>query len=183
MAEEILFPDGTYSGADWSGTGSNISEGISAADGNEIITVSGDAEGNSVRIDMADSALGDGDTITNVSVVLRGRIVAVDGGDESFEVDLVIGGTPQGAVVGSAGELTTTHQTLGSRNTAAWNTDWTAAQLDGMQVDVVGVQGGMPDPKDWAIDTLQVVITYTPASTAEPPSAYMTQYTHIVRSK
>jgi len=165
MAEEILFPDGVYSGTGWNGTGSNISEGIAAADGNEI---SSDAtgEGDVVTIDMADIVdIVDADTITNVAIVLRGR-VTTDGGDESFEVDLVIGGTPQGAVGGSAGELTNTHQTLGSRNTGAWNSDWTVAQLNGMQVDVVGVQGGMPTANTWHIDTLQVVITYTPAPTS-----------------
>jgi len=163
MAEEILFPDGTYSGTGWSGTGSNISEGIAAADGNEISSDS-DGEGDVVTIDMANVVdIVDADTITNVSIVLRGR-VTTDGGDESFEVDLVIGGTGQGAVAGSAGELTNTHQTLGSRNTGAWNSDWTVAQLNGMQVDVVGVQGGMPTANTWHIDTFQVVITYTPGS-------------------
>ena len=44
MSEEILFPDGTYSGANWTGAGSNITEGISAADGNEISTADGDGE-------------------------------------------------------------------------------------------------------------------------------------------
>jgi len=182
MATETLFPDGTYSGTGWTGTGSNISEGISAADSNEISSDS-DGEGDVLTVDFANSALSDGDTITRVDIQIRGR-VTTNGGDESFDVELVVGGTGQGSVAGSSGELNASHQTLASRNTAGWNSDWTLAQLNGLQVDLIGVQAGMPTANVWHIDTLEVVITYDPAAAgAEPPAAYMPQYVNLVKSR
>jgi hypothetical protein len=160
MAEEILNPNGTYSGTGWTGTGSNITEGIASADGNEISSDS-DGEADTVTIDIEPSALTDADTITNVSIVVRAR-VTTNGGDESITVNLVVDSSAQTAVAGTPGELNASHQTLASRNDATWNTDWTAAQLDALQVTVVGAQTGMPDPNVWHIDTLDVVITYTP---------------------
>jgi len=162
MATETLFPNGTYSGTGWTGTGSNITEGITAANGDEISSAS-DGEGDVVTIDIASSALADSDTITNVSIQVRARCTD-DGGDESITVNLIVDSSAQTAVTGTPGEMATTHTTFAARNDATWNTDWTAAQLDALQVTVVGVQSGMPTPNYWHIDTLEVVITYTPGA-------------------
>ena len=164
MATETLLPNGTYSGTGWTGTGSNITEGISSADGNEISS-DADGEGDSVRIDFNDPVtITTADTVTQVDIQLRGR-VTTDGGDEAFDVDLVIDGTPLASAAGTPGELSSAHLTLASRNAPQWNSDWTLTQLQGLQVDVVGTQTGMPSANTWHIDTLEVVITYTPAAT------------------
>lgn len=163
MAQETLLPDGTYSGTGWTGTGSNITEGIASADGN-VIQSDSDGEGDVVTIDFANpTSITDADTVTQVDIYVRGR-VQTDGGDESFDVSLLIGSVSQGTVTGTPGELNATQQTLGPLNTAGWNSDWTLSQLQGLQVNVVGAQTGMPTANVWEIDTLEVVITYTPAA-------------------
>jgi len=161
MAEEILRPNGTYSGTGWTGTGSLL-----ATSSDTGIASDSDGEGDVVRIDFDASGLSDGDTITDVSIQVRAW-VDTDGGDESVTVDLVIGGTGQGGVAGTVGELSVSPATLTARSNVAWDTDWTAAQLDGLQVDITGNQAGMPTNNVWNVDTVWVVITYTPAASAE----------------
>lgn len=163
MAEEILFLDGTFSGTGWTGTGTDIDEGITAADGAEISS-DADGEADIVTLGFADTALSDSDTITQVDIVIRGR-VTTDGGDEEFNVSFLIGGAAQGATLAS-GIITSTHANY-TLNDIGWNSDWTAAQLNGMQIEVAGLQAGMPTANTWHIDTAQAVITYTPGSSPQ----------------
>lgn len=169
MATETLLPDGTYSGTGWTGAGSNITEGIASADGS-VIQSDSDGEADVVTIDFANPVdITDADTVTQVDVYYRGR-VQTNGGDENFDVDLLIGGTPQATVSGTPGELTATLANFGPINTGLWNSDWSLSQLQSLQVSLVGAQTGMPTANVWEIDTLEVVITYTPAATGGVPT-------------
>ena len=173
MATETIFADGTFSGTGWTGTGGDIDEGISAADGNEISSDS-DGEGDVLTIDFADVVtIVDADTVTDIEIVTRGRVTN-DGGDESFQIDLLVSGSPINAVLGPI--LTNTH-TTGNHSNAAWDADKTVTQLNSMQVTLDPGQSGMPTPNTWHLDTAEIVITFTPSSSG-PSIPLLHHYYH-----
>ena len=45
-----------------------------------------------------------------------------------------------------------------------WDSDWTAAQIAGMQLTVQAVQTGKATAADWQVDEIEVDIDYTEAS-------------------
>ena len=160
MATETLNVGGVATKGSWTGTDADIFEAIAGADDTGLRNQV--SEGDGLLLDLEDSARGDGDTITNVSIVARGQRGANAG--DNFTVQIYIGGVAQGSPV-SFGTLTASWSTSGTLNDAGWNSDWTAAQLDGMQVEVVPTQGGMPENVDVYVDCFDVVITYTAAAT------------------
>lgn len=157
MATETLVPSGDDNG--WpTGNWDNIEETIASADG---LTLETNIDDDVVRIDLTDSAITDGDTVNSVTVNIRAKDTG-SGGKNSLAVDLVIGGTGQGEVVG--GVMNNSYATYTFTDAVNWDVDWTAAQLDGMQLDVRADQTGKAETADWQIDAIDVIIDYTAAS-------------------
>lgn len=164
MAEERLLPNGDDGG--WNVGGfADIDEGI----GNEDAAVyaSGTSgtpivEGATTDIDFASVVdVTDGDTVTRVAFDIRAASDKVAASSD-LTIQLLIGGTPQGIPV--AVVLTGSQVDTLDVNDAGWNTDFTAAQLNGAQCRVLTTQTGMPTDDVWEIDVLDLVITYTPAA-------------------
>ena len=166
MAEVKVSPDGsTDTTGTWTPSGAATSheavdETIASADGGSTITTPA-AENDAITFDLASPGLSDADTISQVDVHVHGRTSG--SGADQFGVELLIGGVVQG-VSQSTGDLTGSHATYGPLNDAAWNADWTAAQLNGMQVRVTANQTGMPATVGHELSTVEVTVTYTAAS-------------------
>lgn len=161
MATESLLPNGGSTGGSWAagGTATNlwdgINNGVDTADDAEYDVISGTTEDVLLTLDLVNSALEDGDTVTDVAI--RVRAGGADA-DDGITVDLAIGGTGQGVVSQSIGVSVNDY----NLSNVAWDTDWTAAQLDGAQVLITNTQAGMPTSSTWTIYEVEVVITYTP---------------------
>ena len=160
MAEETLLPSAD-SVNNWdAGTFADVNQGVDTP--NDGLTMSDTSnEGEIVTFDMDDSALADGDTITNVTIRTRAQRGSNNG--DSLGLDLLIGGSVQGSQVNRT--LTTGLDDVNS-NDVGWNVDWTAAQLDSLQVRLTTRQTGMPGVVDITVSEVEVLITYTAGSTA-----------------
>ena len=156
MAEETLLPSAD-SVNNWdAGTFADVNQGVDTP--NDGLTMSDiSIEGEIVTFDMDNSALSDGDTITNVTIRTRAQRGSNNG--DSLGIDLLIGGSVQGSQVNRT--LGTSLDDINS-NDVGWNTDWTAAQLDGLQVRLTTLQTGMPGTVDITVSEVEVLITYTP---------------------
>jgi hypothetical protein len=173
MTTEYLVPNGDdVSAGDWAtGTFANIDNGINGGTPDDNTTIgSGDGEGLVVNLDLVDSAIVDGDTVN--SVTIRARAYTDGDADDNLLVDLLIGGSPVGT------QQETGHLGVGIGNVATytmtdavgWDTDWTASQLDGMQVRFTTEQGGMPAVLDIFVTEVEVEVDYTLEPDDEPTS-------------
>jgi hypothetical protein len=159
MATDTLVPNGDDGG--WpTGAFGDIDETIASADGAIMSTTVDD---DVVLLDLTSTVVADADTVTNVDIVTRAREGAGSAGNNRIGVVLVIGGVEQGAEQQTA-NMTTSFANV-THNVAAWNSDWTAAQLNGAQVRMWARQTGKAESATWEVDTVDVVITYTPSST------------------
>ncbi len=176
MAEESLLPNGDDAG--WTTGGwDDINELVSAANDSDFIQTATDGEGEVIDLDLVDSALADADTITSVEVNLRAiRDTAGVGG--FLTVALLIGGASQGNAVTTA--LTESFADYLLLNNVGWDSDWTAAELDGMQIRVTASQSGKAVPVQMSVSALDVLITYTPASAGPDPAVFGHHQAHIV---
>lgn len=159
MATETLNVSGLSASdsGDFSGAVTNIDEAVASADGS-IMSSSANGENETLRVALTDVvSITDGDTVTNVSVTLRGR--ATGGGNNSFDVTLYVGGTAQGTA--GSGGITATMDNYTGINQAGWNTDWTAAQLNGAELLITCKQSGMNVAAQWEVDCLDVIVTYS----------------------
>ena len=162
MATEKLNITGWDAG--WvTGSVANVDEAIADAD---AALISDGNEGAVVILDVTDSVVEDADTVTAVDVVVRIREGAGSNGNNRIGVELLIGGTPQGARVDSA-NMTTSFANV-SFSSVSWDADWTAAQMDGMQIQLTAVQQGKAESAVWEVDCLDVDIVYTPAPVGPP---------------
>ena len=156
MAVETLFPSGDDNGwptGDWT----DIDEGIAAADA-AILGATTDPD--VVLIDLDDSAIADADTVNSVTVKIRAKDTG-SGGKNFLDVDLFIGGVGQGVVRTAA--LGNSYATFTLTDAVNWDVDWTAAQLDGMQLQITSIQTGKAVSATWEIDAIDVDVDYTPA--------------------
>ena len=116
--------------AGWpSGFVTNVDEATNVADGSTVATtIANDA----VVFDLSDSFLTNANTITGVTVTVRAQFtgdkIAVGG----LDVELLIGGVSQGTDTVALTTLMANY--VASK--AGWDQDWTAAELDAMQVRV-----------------------------------------------
>lgn len=159
MATETLNVNGVASKGSWTGTNADIFEAIASADNTGLSNAVG--EGDTLDLDLDATTITDSDTVTNVSIVARAQ--APTNSNDGLTFQILIGGTPQGVAV-SFGSVPSSWGNSGTLNDVGWNSDWTAAQLNGMQVRVVTTQGGMPGNVDLGLDCLDVIVTYTAAS-------------------
>lgn len=171
MATEILQPNGDFA-INWTRVPTNTSnfsavdEGSGAPDDADKITA---ADNNITdEFEVQDSARVDADTITRVDIKVRAR--ATGGGNNSIQAQLVIGGVSQGNVQQAL--VNDDPFTTFTLNTAGWNSDWTAAQLDGMRVIVKSIQSGMPTSAGWEVSMVELIVTYTPGGPGGTPHYY-----------
>lgn len=152
MATEKLNISGWDAG--WpTGFVTNVDESIANADGQ---TVSTQGVSDVVVFDLSASALLNSDNITNVDITLRASVVDFFGGTGSLSVELLIGGVSKGS---SSTPLLSSILTNHILTNPGWDQDWTAAELEDMQVRVTTVG----DVTAWIIDCLDVDITFTPS--------------------
>lgn len=157
MAVETLNVSAVSSKANWTGTDADIFEAISAADNTGLHN--GATEGDVLDLDLDDSIVVDGDTVTNISFVLRAQ--APTNSSDGLTVQLLIGGVPQGVPVAFA-SVPSSWGNSGVLNDAGWNVDRTAAEMDGAQARIVTTQSGMPGVVDLDFDCLDCIVTFTP---------------------
>ncbi len=159
MAEETLNISAVSAKANWTGTDADIFEAISAADNTGLNNAAN--EGDVLDLDLSNSIVVDGDTVTNISFILRAQ--APTNSNDGLTVQLLIGGAAQGVPV-TFGAVPSTWGNSASLNDTGWNVDRTAAEMDGAQARIVTTQGGMPGVVDLDFDCLDCIVTYTPAS-------------------
>jgi hypothetical protein len=150
--------------ASTTGAVGDIDEAIASADGNTYAATA-DSHGTTLILGLGSPGLSDSDTISQVDITVRASATGTAGTLE-LDVDLLIGGTAQGTAQTFSG-LTGTLATSGTLNDTGWNSDWTASQLDGMQVQLTATSSGMPGTVIPAVDCIDVLITYTGTSLTE----------------
>jgi len=169
MAIETLFPNGDDGG--WpTGNAGNIDEGIASADGATLETSIDD---DVVIVDLDNTAIVDADTVNSVTVKIRAKDTG-SGGKNSLIVDLLIGGVGQGAVTG--GNMNNAYATYTFNDVTNWDVDWSAAQLNGMQLHITANQVGKGEAADWQIDAIDVDIDYTASGGSTASGAGYQQY-------
>lgn len=114
-----------------------------------------------VLIDLTDSAITDADTVNSVTVKIRAKDTSVSTKDQLI-VNLFIGGVGQGPITSS--NLISTYTTVTLVDVTNWDIDWTATQLDGMQLEITANQTGKGESATWHMDEIEVDIDYTLAS-------------------
>ena len=156
MTVETLLPNGV---AGWpTGVVGNIDNTIASASGTFYET---SIQDDVATIDLAATVIVDGDTVNSVTVKVHAMTTGA-GGKDAITVDVLIGGTPQASQT-MTGFLTGSSSTFTFTN-ALWNSDWTAAQIAGMQLTLTAVQTGKATAADWQVDEIEVDIDYTEAA-------------------
>lgn len=181
MATETLNVSGVAIKSNWTGTDADVFEALASADGNLLINRSN--EGDDLLLNIDDSVVVDGDTVTNISINIR--CARGSNTSDGITAQLYIGGSPIGVAQdfeSQGGTLAdTTLSNSGNLNDptagTGWNEDRTAAEMDGLQVELVPTQGGMPGSVVLDFDCLDVVVTFTPAG--DGPSIPITMYHHM----
>lgn len=156
MANEKLNFNAWDSGWETGAIG-DVDEAIASADGNFIATAT---KNNTALMDLTDSVIVDADIVTAVDIVVRA--MTTGSGDDILGVDLLIGGVVQGARQDSA-SLTGSFVNYNFSD-ANWDIDWTAVQMDGMQVRIHARQSGMPTATGHRVDCGDIDIVFTPAA-------------------
>ena len=142
----------------------NVDEAVAVADGQTIsTTIASDV----VVLGLDATAVIDLDTVTDVGITVRCKADGVVVDTASLLVELLIGGVAQGAAQ-STGSLSGTFSNV-VLSLANWDSDWTQAQLNGMQVQVTTARTGTTDAPTWHIDAIDVDITYTVNSYIKTP--------------
>jgi hypothetical protein len=159
MAVETLNVNAVSAKANWSGTDADIFEDIAGADNTGLNNAA--VEGDVLDLDLDNSIVVEGDTVTNISFVLRAQ--APTNSSDGLTVQLLIGGVAQGIPV-AFGTVPSTWGNSGLLNDVGWNVDRTAAEMDGAQARIVTTQAGMPGVVDLDFDCLDCIVTFTPAA-------------------
>jgi len=174
MATEKLNPNGYDNG--WPlGFLANVDEPVASADGQLVASF---IESEVVVFDFpAVADIDDDDIVSSIAVTLRCRYTEGDEGASSFggiTAEILIGGISQGS--DSTGNLSSGFQNKVLGN-VGWNSDWTQAQLDSLQLRLTTVvTSGTAVFPGWLMDCVDVDITYVdvPSHTAEPAAATLT---------
>lgn len=165
MANEILHPNGDSTPLQWTTTGSNhwdeINDPVASANDSTYITAAGFGHNDTDRFDLDDSALTDEDVITQVAIKVRYRSMN-DLLTLSLELQLWIGGSNQGTETIVLTNDSAWHNV--TLNNTGWNADWTAAELDGAQVDINTTKEGLPSTIDIDVSAIEIDINYTGSS-------------------
>ncbi len=137
----------------------DIDEGVASADGN-VMSTTVDDDTLILSSFTPTGGVADGDTVTQVDIVVRCREGAGSAGSNRIGAALYINSTLQSE--SQTGNMSTafSDETL---NHASWNSDWTEAQLNALQVYIYARQVGKAESATWEVDAVDVVITYTPS--------------------
>ncbi len=169
MAVDKLLPNGDDSG--WpTGAFTDIDEGIASADAAVMSTTIDD---DVLIVDLTATTITDADTVNSVTVKIHGRSTG-SGGKVTFTVDFQIGCVDQGGPQVTA-DLTGSHATY-TLTDAAWDSDWTAAQLNGATLKIQATQTGKPTAATWEVDAIDVEVDYT-----VPPSGHPRAMVHHMK--
>jgi hypothetical protein len=143
--------------ASGSGAVTDIDEPIGSPD---TAYYSGGVEDEAAEFGYTASEVVDANTVTNITFNM---IYRDDGsaGTVSVQVDLLISGSPVGA--GSAFSVTGSDAEY-NVNIAAWNTDFTAAEMDAAELRITPTQSGMPGTQLPFLETANMVVTFTSAT-------------------
>ena len=143
--------------ASGSGAVTDIDEPIGSPD---TAYYSGGVEDEAAEFGFTASEVEDGFTVTNITLNM---IYRDDGsaGTVSVQVDLLISGSPVGA--GSSFSVSGS-DTEYNVNIAAWNTDFTAAEMDAAELRITPTQSGMPGTQLPFLETANMVVTFTSAT-------------------
>ena len=161
MTIETLLPSGDDDG--WpTNAWTDIDNTIAIPSGVALETT---VDNDVVLIDLTNSAIVDADTVNSVTVKIRAKDTSVSLKNDLI-VDLFIGGAGQGTITSAA--LVSTYETRTLVDATNWDIDWTAAQLDGMQLEITANQIGKGEAATWHMDEIEVDIDYTLASTGDP---------------
>jgi len=157
----------------WLGEIADIAEAIADADGFTIFTI---VDNDTVDLGLDDSVVEDADTVNTVTIKVHAR--SISGGKDQLAVDLLIGGVVQGTQQ-NTGNLTGSFVTY-TLTDAGWDSDWTAAELDGMEARFTAETTGMPHTPDTDIDCIDVDIDYTAAGGGDPDILFQRKRTNIL---
>ena len=161
----IVSIDSAFS--DPNGAVTDIDEPVASADGNSYGTTT---ENDTADFGLTNPALiSDADTVNSVTITLRAKKGGT-AGNERFQVDLLIGGVVQGSQQ-TTGNLTTSFANYTGINDAGWNSDWTLAQLQGMQFRLTAIQAGMGGTQVTDLDCADVDVDFTEAAAGFAPEA------------
>lgn len=159
MATDTLVPNSDDSGWD-TGSFADVDEGVLTPD-DDATKVVETSRNTTMLFGLTSTVVVDADTVTNISVDVRARSDKASS-NSNLGIEILIGGVVQGAQ--QTVTLTTSWASTFGTNDAAWNVDRTAAQLNGMEVQIESVQGGMPTADVWEVSAIDVVITFTEAA-------------------
>lgn len=158
MATELIRINGWDN--NWTGALGSINEYVSAADG---LVISTTVVNRTVTLDFLDvSTIVDADTVSNVAVTIRHKASKIGGQFEPpwqyLQVKLIIDAVNQGAqTTANVGTSFVNSQLTKS----TWNSDWTVAQLNNMQLEVTSKRDFVGTSDTWFIDCVTITITYT----------------------
>lgn len=168
MAFELLNPNGDSSIV-WTPTPGGtshivIDETIASVDDADYIQST--TEGDIDVYDIENSVVADADTVIAVRIRFRGKTSGA--GTNSIGFEVFLNSTWQTQVNQSVANDDTEATYL--INDASWNSDWTAADMDALQVRVQATQMGKPSSGVWTVTCFEVEIEYTPSGGADPAS-------------
>lgn len=165
MAVLLLHVNGWDSG--WTGNWANVDDPVSAPDGQVVYTPLTSPPAI-FDVTSVTGTISDADVVAGVSLVVRTRAVP-DDGTEPAEVDLdaeiLIGGISQGTDTVNFLSESFSNENMSD---AGWNSDWTEAQLNGMQVRVTARKVGGLGTWTAYIDCIDINVTYYAPILAEP---------------
>ena len=157
-----LLPNSLVKVSGWPVGGlTDINEGVAVADGN-VMSTSADGEGENFYVEFPAPPITDADLVTAVYVVLRHGTSGADANSilaALLYIDSILVG---GGGTAAPNRVALTTDLL---NIAAWNEDWTAAQLATIRVAIHAA--GSSVPERWDIDNVELFIAYT-AGSSEP---------------
>ncbi len=174
MAQEFLVPNADDGGWAGGGSWSDLTNGTDTPDGVFIEPVNID---DVLVLEFGNTSLTDGDTIIEVQILVRGWTVGL--GTDRLNCELFIDGVGQG-IPTAFWTLPTIGVQLRQFSLAAWNQDWSQAQLNGAQVHLVALQQGMPVTVGHQIDEVDFRITTLAAGSVLPGFKNTVKFKHIL---
>jgi len=175
MAEKILTVNALNDGV-WTPT-------TDYTDLNTIDTeyISVTPEGSVENLNMTTAGLSDADTITDVTINIR-ALCDSGGGKDFITANLIVNGSARTGVQQSIGTSYVDYSLNDPTAITGWNEDWTATQLDNLDVRISNEQTGMGITAIWQVDFCEIVITYTPAPAGGgiPPISHHNRFHNLV---
>lgn len=162
MATKTLVPTGTVSEF-WLGTGQNHSlvDETTGSHDSATTEITSSTANQVDRYSFADGEFVDGDTITQIDV----KIAAWRNGGTALTniaIDIFIGGASQNRVQNPT-NLSGSYVVY-TLNDANWNQDFSASQMNGIEVELDSWQTGKAIPFTLHVTAIEIFVTYTEAA-------------------